>query len=374
MDRFRIFSITGARPQFIKLAAITRQLYCSELHKKIEHRILHTGQHYDCEMSEIFFQQLKIPRPDYNLGVGSHSPAKQIGLMMSGIEKIFVKEKPDLVIVYGDTNSTLAGAITSVHLGIPVAHVEAGLRSFRMDMPEEINRVLSDRISTLLFCPTKTAVKNLKKEGITENVWMVGDIMYDIFLHAQKYLNNTEILNNYNLSPKNYLLLTIHRKENTDDPRSLIRVLDVLEQSEEKTIFLLHPRTEKFLKGVRQFRFERYRKLMFSKPVGYIDMLILEKNAKKIITDSGGVQKEAFWFNVPCIVLREETEWKELLFWRHFHLVGNNVVRLQNSIKSACRINKQKTWTPGKGNTSLLILEKITRWLCWKSSCTKGLE
>lgn len=364
MNKVRIFSIVGARPQFIKLAALTKQLTHSDFQRKIEHKILHTGQHYDYEMSKIFFQQLQIPKVDYNLEVGSHSPAKQIGLMMEGIEGTFIKEKPDLVIVYGDTNSTLAGAITSAHLNIPIAHVEAGLRSFRMDMSEEINRVLSDRISTLLFCPTKNSVENLKNEGITKNVWMVGDVMYDIFLYVQKHLNNTRLLKDYKISPGNYLLLTIHRKENTDTPERLIKIVDALVQTEEKIIFLIHPRTEKFLRGIKKFCFEKFSNLIVSKPVGYIDMLILEKNAKKIITDSGGVQKEAFWLDIPCIVLREETEWKELLSWPNFNLVGSDVFKLQKSIKSIPKTNKKrKPKIFGKGNTSLLILKKCMQWL-----------
>ncbi|HPP67399.1 MAG TPA: UDP-N-acetylglucosamine 2-epimerase (non-hydrolyzing), partial [bacterium] len=281
-----------------------------------------------------------------------------------GIEKILIKEKPAATLVYGDTNSTLAGSLTSAHLCIPVAHIEAGLRSFKMDMPEEINRVASDRISTFLFCPTKTAVINLKKEGITKNVWMVGDIMYDIFLQAQKYLNNTKILDTYKVSSKNYLLLTIHRKEITNNPKNLIKIIDAIGHSKEKTIFLIHPRTEKILKKIKQFDFEKYNNLIVSKPVGYIDMLILEKNAKKIITDSGGVQKESFWFKVPCIVLRKETEWKELLSWKGFNLVGTDIDQLQDSIKSIPKSYKSNSNIFGHGNTSSLILKKIIKWLC----------
>jgi len=363
MDKIKIFSIVGARPQFIKLAALTEKLHRLKFDKKVEHKILHTGQHYNYEMSKIFFQQMHIPEPDYNLEVGSHSPSKQIGLMMKGIENVFIKEKPDIAVIYGDTNSTLAGALTSVYIGIPVAHIEAGLRSFRMDMPEEINRTLSDRISTLLFCPTKAAAKNLKNEGITKNVWVVGDVMYDMFLYAQKYLNNKKILDAYNIHPKDYLLLTIHRKENTDNPDRLVQIIDIICQSGENILFLIHPRTEKILKEEKQFSFNRYNNLLVIKPVGYIDMLILEKNAKKIITDSGGVQKEAYWFNIPCIVLREETEWKELLSWKYFYIVGSDALKIQDSIKSTYRTCKQKSKIFGNGDASSLILKKIIEYL-----------
>lgn len=362
MKKIKIISIVGARPQFIKLAAIVRTIDNAPFKTKLLHKTIHTGQHYDYEMSKIFYQELKLPEPDYNLGVGSHTPVKQINKMMEGIEEILVQEKPDMVLVYGDTNTTLAGALSSVYLKIPVAHIEAGLRSFRMDMPEEINRIITDRISTLLFCPTRSALDNIKKEGRTKNVWLSGDIMYDIFLHFQKYIRNTAILNKFGVSPKHYFLLTIHRNENKNDPESVIAILEALEQQKVKTIFLIHPGTEKILKSIKTFSSDRYKNVIISKPVSYFDMLVLEKNAKKIITDSGGVQKEAFWYNVPCIILRKETEWKELMFFKQHILVDKNIDKLLISLKKSFISAKHNSKIFGNGNAALKILNKITKW------------
>jgi len=272
----KIASIIGARPQFIKAKPIIDELR----RKKIEHILVHTGQHYDYEMSKIFFDELDIPEPDYNLGVGSHTHGKQTALMLEKIEKVLLKEKPDIVIVYGDTNSTLAGALAAVKLSIPVAHIEAGLRSYSLDMPEEVNRVLTDRISKFLFCPTKTAVKNLKNEGIVKGVYLVGDVMYDAFLDSQKLLNKRKILSKLKLKPKEYLLLTIHRQENTDNLESLKSILTASVETKERVVFPIHPRTKKVMKKIELGNFEN---LVFIEPVSYLDMLSLEKNAKKIV-------------------------------------------------------------------------------------------
>lgn len=318
----KIISVVGNRPQFIKVKPIADVL---KRKKGIRHVLVHTGQHYDYEMSKIFFDELKIPQPDYNLMVGSHTQGKQTALMLERIEKVLLKEEPDIVMVYGDTNSTLAGALATVKLDIPVAHVEAGLRSFRQDMPEEVNRVLTDRMSSILFCPTKAAVENLKKEGITKGVYLVGDVMYDIFRKSQPLLEKRKILQELNLKPREYLLLTIHRKESTDNLKNLRSIICALAKTKEKIVFPVHPRTRKVLIKIESIRQQKLGNFLLLKPVSYLDMLVLEKNARKILTDSGGVQKEAQWSVVPCITLRNETEWVETVENKCNVLTGMNI-------------------------------------------------
>ncbi|MCX7704817.1 MAG: UDP-N-acetylglucosamine 2-epimerase (non-hydrolyzing) [bacterium] len=360
MRTTKLVSIVGARPQFIKLAALAKKMSCCPFSRQLSHIIIHTGQHYDYEMSKIFFQELNLPKPDYHLGIGSHSPSKQIGKMMEAIEHVLEKEKPDIVMVYGDTNTTLAGAISAVHSGIPVVHIEAGLRSFKMDMPEEINRIITDRISTLLFCPTKDAVRNLKKEGKIKNVYFVGDVMYDVFLKSQNYLWNRHILDDLGLTPKNYLLLTIHRRENLLKINNVINILENLNRLKEKTIFPIHPGTKKTLEQ-NGCDIAKFTNIVMIKPIGYLDMLYLEKNARKIITDSGGVQKEAFWNRIPCVVLRSETEWKELLKYGYLNLVGNDSKKLLDAINKPVRRKKFRSIF-GNGNASGRILHIINHW------------
>jgi UDP-GlcNAc3NAcA epimerase len=306
-----IVSIVGARPQFIKAFSVNKALRESG-HQDF---IIHTGQHYDYEMSQVFFEELELPGPDKNLEIGSGSHGKQTGEMLIGIENILVTERPDWVLVYGDTNSTLAGALAAVKLHIPVAHIEAGLRSFNRRMPEEHNRVLTDHMSDLLFCPTETAVKHLEREGITRGVHLVGDVMYDSVLHgikvAEKYSN---IMDKLDIKPQCFALATVHRAENTDDHERLMSIFEALRQiAQEKfhVIVPLHPRTKKCLKN-SGFKIQNS-ELRIIDPVSYLDMLLLEKNAHVILTDSGGLQKEAYWFNIPCITLRDETEWVELV-------------------------------------------------------------
>ena len=344
-------SIVGARPQFIKAKPIINDLR----RKKIEHILLHTGQHYDYEMSKIFFDELDIPEPDYNLEVGSYTQGKQTALMLERIEKVLLKEKPDIVVVYGDTNSTLAGALAAVKLSMLVAHIEAGLRSYRLDMPEEVNRVLTDRISKFLFCPTKTAVKNLKNEGMVKGVYLVGDVMYDAFLDSQKLLSKRKILSKLELKPKGYLLLTIHRQENTNNFKNLKSILSALIKAKEKIVFPIHPRTKKALKKIEGFKLKNFLPI---KPVSYLDMLVLEKNAKKILTDSGGVQKEAYWLGVPCITLRNETEWVETVKEGWNILAGTNKQKIINAIKQFKPRDSQGKYF-GNGQ----VAEKIVRTL-----------
>jgi UDP-N-acetylglucosamine 2-epimerase (non-hydrolysing) len=301
----KIASIVGARPNFIKCAPLS-----TEIRKEFDEVIIHTGQHYDYEMNKIFFDELKIPEPDYHLGVGSGSHGEQTGEMLKRTEEVLIKETPDLVLVFGDTNTTLAGALAASKLHIKVGHIEAGLRSFDKRMPEEINRVLTDHCSDLLFCPTETAVENLKREGITKGVYLTGDVMVDAL---KEYIEIAEkksgILDELDLKPKDYYLATVHRAESTDEfirLRSIVDAFCVIGN----IVFPCHPRTKKNLK---QFDLldKLTRKVKVIKPVGYLDMLMLEKNAKKILTDSGGIQKEAYILKIPCITLRENTEWVE---------------------------------------------------------------
>lgn len=346
----RIASIIGARPQFIKL----KPLVDGFEKRKIEHISVHTGQHYDYEMSKIFFDKLKIPKPDYNLGVGSDTHGRQTALMVERIEKVLIKEKPALVIVYGDTNSTLAGALAAVKLCIAVAHVEAGLRSYRLDMPEEVNRVLTDHISTLLFCPTKTALSNLKREGITRGVYLVGDVMRDIFKSCIEE-KRSKIIQRLGLMPKGYHLLTLHRQENTQGVKKLKAILHALRRTEEKILFPVHPRTRKALKKIRNFKMKDFKNFLFIKPVGYFDMLALEKNAEKILTDSGGIQKEASWLGTPCITLRDETEWVETVRGKMNILAGADVGRITQLVKDKAPNLKQRNLLKEEDATGRII-------------------
>jgi len=308
-----VISIVGARPQFIKAAAVTRAV---KRFSEVHHTLVHTGQHYDENMSEIFFEQLEIPKPDYNVGIGSGKHGVQTGRMLEAIEQILLQVRPDWVLVYGDTNSTLAGALAAVKLHIPVAHVEAGLRSFNRGMPEEVNRVLTDHASDLLFAPTLASVRNLQYEGISEDkILLVGDVMYDAALfYSVKGDRESQILEALDLHPKEYILATVHRAENTDDARRLRMIFEglALAAKEIPVIVPLHPRTREALRreGVLGTNFKQ---VLILEPVGYLDMVMLEKCARLIATDSGGVQKEAFFYRVPCVTLRSETEWVELV-------------------------------------------------------------
>jgi UDP-GlcNAc3NAcA epimerase len=308
----RIVTIIGARPQFIKAAAVSRVFRSAP---DFEELIIHTGQHYDDNMSDIFFQELEIARPNYNLGIGSGSHGAQTGRMLEAIERLLLDISPDYVLVYGDTNSTLAGALAATKLHLPVAHVEAGLRSFNRAMPEEVNRVLTDHVSELLFAPTRTAVQNLAREGVErDRVHWIGDVMYDAALHyGSKAEEHSKVLEKLGLKKQNYILATVHRAENTDAPARLLVILRALGElaAEFPVVIPIHPRTRKQLShsGLAA----ELGKVLLTDPVGYLDMMMLEKNARLIATDSGGVQKEAFFHGVPCVTLRDETEWLELL-------------------------------------------------------------
>lgn len=305
----KVLSIVGARPQFIKEAVI----HTAFKEKGIQEILLHTGQHYDKNMSEVFFDILEIKEPDYNLGIGSGTHAYQTGKAMIGIEDVCFKEKPDVILVFGDTNATLAGAIVGAKLKIPVAHVEAGLRQEPKDMPEETNRVLTDRISSFLFCPTQLAVDNLKKENITKGVHFVGDVMYDLFLKIKQTLDTEQVIQKFKLEKQKYSILTIHRDFNTDKKNRLENILKAIREIslKETVLFPIHPRTKKCIKA---YDFEDYiQKCQVIDPVGYTDLIALLSHSKCVITDSGGLQKEAYFAGVPALVLMEDTGWRELV-------------------------------------------------------------
>lgn len=318
----KIVTILGARPQFVKAAVLSRKI---ANYPNLNEVIVHTGQHFDEQMSDIFFQEMEIPQPRYKLNINSLGHGAMTGRMMEEIEKIIIVEKPDCLLVYGDTNSTLAGALAGIKLGVKVAHVEAGLRSFNMKMPEEVNRILTDRVSNILFCPTDQAVNNLKAEGFpfqNMNLVRTGDIMLDAAFHYQK--KAPELAKIFKKTPEQeFALVTIHRQENTDDPeklKSLFHALDVI-NSKLKVILPLHPRTQKMLRS-----YGIITSLEIINPVGYFDMIQLLSNCRIVLTDSGGLQKEAFFFKKPCVTLREETEWVELI---------------QNQVNVLCRITKE---------------------------------
>lgn len=353
----KIATIVGARPQFVKMVPVSR-----ELRKCFDEVIIHTGQHYDYDMDKIFFEELNIPEPDYHLGVGSGSHGYQTGEMLKRVEEVLMEEKPDLVLVYGDTNSTLAGALAAVKLHIKVAHVEAGLRSFDKRMPEEVNRVLTDHVSDYLFAPTKTAVKNLHNEGIKEGVYLTGDVMYDALLSNIKIAQKkSRILEELGLKSKEYLLATVHRAENTDNRKNLENIIEAFIESNALIVFPAHPRTQKYLKvyGLIE-KVKKAENILLINPVGYLDMLVLEKNAKKILTDSGGVQKEAYFLKVPCITLREKTEWVETVEDGWNILVGANKKKIIKAIKEFKPKGKTYTYKFGNGKASKEIIKILS--------------
>ena len=328
----KIILIAGTRPNFMKIAPIIREI---EKTKNISYYLVHTGQHYDSNMSDDFFSELNIPKPDHNLEVGSDTPAQQTAKMMMGIENIALKECPDFILIYGDTNSTIAGALVGAKLHIPVVHIEAGLRSYDRKMPEEINRVVSDVISTILFCPSQAAVNNLKHEGINEGVYNVGDIMLETYqYYKNKAQKSSTILDRLNLKPKEYILCTIHRASNTDNAENLKNIFMGLTNSKETIILPLHPRTKKKINQNDYFKKYFGLNIKIIDPVGYFDMIYLEANAKKIVTDSGGVQKEAYFNRIPCITLRENTEWIETVEEGVNELVGVEPEKIKESINN----------------------------------------
>jgi UDP-GlcNAc3NAcA epimerase len=332
-NNMKIATIVGARPQFVKTAVVSRALRSRPGGKEV---LIHTGQHYDVEMSDSFFRELMIPAPAYNLGVGSGNHGQQTGEMLCGIEQILLKEQPDCVLVYGDTNSTLAGALAAVKLHIAIAHVEAGLRSYNRMMPEEINRTLTDHCSDLLFAPTAIAVENLRREDLRRGVHNVGDVMYEAFLQNSAAACRRDVLESLNLAAGAYALVTIHRAENTDSPERLSTIMDALARLSDEllVIFILHPRTRAVLSKLPPRKATP--RLRLIPAVGYLDLMSLEHHARVIVTDSGGIQKEAYFHRVPCVTLRSETEWTELVAagWNRV-TPPTNVQRILQAIGSA---------------------------------------
>lgn len=326
----KIATILGARPQFVKAALLSRKL--RGVHKEI---IIHTGQHYSDNMSKIFFEEMGIPMPDYNLGIGSGTHGYQISNMIRRIEELLIKEKPDLVLLYGDTNSTLGGAIAARKLNLRIAHVEAGLRSYDKTIPEETNRVISDYVSDILFCPTKTAVENLKKENIKGKIYFTGDVMQDsaFYFSSPVFEKKPNVFVRLRIRKKDYILSTIHRPSNTDERGNLEKIIEAFLESKETIVFPVHPRTLKYLVEYGMLGKINNSNIKIIEPQGYLDFLLLERYAKKIVTDSGGIQKEAYFFRVPCITLRDKTEWVETVKTGWNLLAGVN----KNRIKSAIR-------------------------------------
>lgn len=395
----KILSIIGARPQFIKAATVSRRIR----DEGIKEILVHTGQHYDFNMSDIFFQELNLPEPDYYLGVGSGSHGEQTGRMLMEIEKVLLQQKPDVALVYGDTNTTLAGSLAAAKLHIPVAHIEAGLRSYNRSMPEEINRVLTDHCSDILFCPTETAVKNLQKEGfvnVVENgklidddfplaqkslrfavgnshsraqglplVINVGDVMFDIALEVKKITEvdtdrEKRALERHFLKAKDYILVTIHRADNTDNKENLQNIMEALKEitrSGLKIFFPAHPRTKKALERFSLMS-DVPRNLIIREPISYAEIITLESNARLIITDSGGLQKEAYFFKVPCIIPRDETEWTELVEIGWNKVVGTAKENLVNSVSSVLNEDfTSRQWIDfyGQGRASEKIVKVL---------------
>jgi UDP-GlcNAc3NAcA epimerase len=300
----KIVSVVGARPEFSQATQVSRALRAE--HQEV---LVHTGQHYDLSLSQTFFDELEIPAPDYNLEVGSCSHTCQTGEIMLRLEEILLDETPDLVVVRGDTNSTLSSALVASKLHIPLAHIEAGERSYNRRMPEEINRLVTDRLADIHFCASRTAMEQLAREGVTESVYWVGDVMLDAMIHYKPIAHRrSNMMNRLSLAPRGFCLVTIHRVSNTVDPERLSRIVNILNEVRETIIFPVHPRTAKVLAKIKA-RFSDHVKLI--EPVGYLDMILLEENARLIATDSGGVQREAYFLSVPCLTLRDETEWVE---------------------------------------------------------------
>lgn len=345
----RIASVVGARPNFIKLAP---------LHKAIsnfaEHTIVHTGQHYDYELSEIFFKEFRLPKPDYNLEVGSGKPTYQISEMIKRLEIIFMKSRFDLVIVYGDTNSTFAGAFSANRIGFKVAHVESGLRSFDRRMPEEINRILTDHISDYLFAPTQAALNNLKKENPYGKIILSGDLSVELVREAVNYAAKSRVLTELGIKPKSYLLFTMHRAENTDSKDNLLSVIKAFESLVEKEIvFPIHPRTINIMKqaGLLE-RLQECRNVKIISPVGYIDFIRLIQGATKVITDSGGVQKEAYLLSIPCITIRRNTEWIETVASGWNILTDTLTEKIVYAVKNWQPVSSSRPAIFGRGDAS----------------------
>lgn len=347
----RVLSVVGARPQFVKASVLSREF----VRRGIEETLVHTGQHYDERMSDIFFEELAMPTPKHHLGVGSALHGAQTGEMMKRLEPIVLEEQPDWIVVYGDTNSTLAGALVGVKLHVPIAHVEAGLRSFNRDMPEEINRLVADRVSDLLLAPTEHSAAQLRREGVDRPIAVVGDLMVDLAVSASRYLpDHPPILDRFMIRAGHYAVVTVHRAANTDDPEVFGRIIEGLRATEMPVIFPVHPRT---MSLVTRFDVGAGDNIRVCEPLSYMEMLALQRYAQVVITDSGGIQKEAITLGVPCVTLREETEWVETLDQGWNVLVGSDPIRIA---ATARRVAPRQRIAPfGDGTSARRITEAM---------------
>lgn len=382
--KLKILTIVGARPQIIKASAISRAIRDS-FQDDIEEVIVHTGQHYDTNMSALFFEELEIPKAKYNLQIGSASHGEQTAKMMMGIEELLISEKADAILVYGDTNSTLAGALAAAKIHIPVIHIEAGLRSFNKKMPEEINRIACDHVSSFLFCPTDTAIVNLKNEGFkvdsSHNTVSIdkpiieksGDIMFDNSSYFSSVSDSkSTLLDKLGLEANEYFLVSIHRDSNTDSPERLNKIITALllisEQFDKHIVFPVHPRTKKMMESLlnenNKFKFLSNPSIKIIEPVGFLDVIALEKHARLILTDSGGLQKEAYFFEKPCVILREETEWVEIVETGNAILAGSNGEKIISATEQL--LNKKELSFPpifGNGKAANSILNTVVKHL-----------
>jgi UDP-GlcNAc3NAcA epimerase len=371
----KIFTVLGARPQFIKASAVSAEI---ATRKRFTEIVLHTGQHFDANMSDVFFAELGMRKPDHHLGIHGGGQGEMTGRMLIGIEKVLLAEKPDAVLVYGDTNSTLAGALAAVKLHIPVAHVEAGLRSFNMAMPEEVNRILTDRVSRWLFIPTAAARENLLREGVEpERIVLTGDVMFDVALrNAGKVSAGGGLLERLRLSPGGYVLATVHRPENTDSPKRLASIVDALEAAgrELPVVWPLHPRTRGALRETGRLD-PLATRVRLIEPVGYLDMVQLEKHAGVIATDSGGVQKEAFFYGVPCVTMRDETEWVELVEagWNRL-APPTDPSAMESAIREALGSRGEDASPYGDGNAARKIVDCLERGMADNSNAGDGIR
>jgi UDP-GlcNAc3NAcA epimerase len=368
MDKNQLLFVVGARPNFIKIAPVCSVL---ENYPNLSYKVVHTGQHYDWLMSDIFFQELDIPEPDFHLNVGSGPHGQQTGAVMTRLEKICMEHKFSSLIVFGDVNSTLAGALVGAKLNIPVAHVEAGLRSFNRHMPEEINRIATDHVSEWLFAPSRLAMENLQREGLQDRSYFSGDVMYDMMLRGiEMAKDESNILSTLKVEPKSYFLVTLHRPYNVDDPAVLTEIFAALSQLEQKVILPAHPRLRK---NLNRFGIKAGDNVQMTEPFGYLDFVTLEKNAHRIITDSGGIQKEAFFLQTPCITLRPETEWTETV------AAGANVLvktRTSQAILEAAGSDLTPSYQEqpyGNGRAGQIIVETIQSQLRPKQLSAAGV-
>ncbi len=373
----KLLSIAGARPQFVKAAILHAAIrrYNRQGTGRIKHCLVHTGQHYDRTLSDIFFDELPLPKPDHCLGVGSAPHGAQTAAMLEGSEAVLLKERPDIVIVYGDTNSTIAGSLAASKLHIPVAHVEAGLRSYNRRMPEELNRVATDHLSDFLFCPTVTAVRNLRREGITRGIFLTGDVMLDAVQRFRRLAERrTWLLSKLGIKRADYVLVTVHRAENTDCRERLMNIVEALRQIKRPIVFPMHPRVRDRLMlsqaygGLRR-ALDGSPELHLTAPVSYLDMLFLEENARVVLTDSGGVQKESYFLGTPCLTLREETEWLETLSGGWNQLVGTSpgkIVSIMERLwlrRDGLRRNKPALAKFGRGDAGGRVVRILAKQL-----------